>query len=251
MITTVSKLLVFLNVFAAVAILSWALSAYLNRIDPAEAADEKGEKLTDKVKRLNGELTAAQSVFGPTHSAVSDAEIRLADIKAKIAARDKQASTGGFYDIFDTPRPGEALPPDSTGLERLRRINWSLQLPPARQIKGADGTPLKGVEVVQRELEDEGGKITAFAGTIKDSVAKAHTLSDDIRTLNSKSARLARILAALEEETAFLADQKINWFDQTVTLNKRNAQLSTRLKDLGATTKVGVTPPAVTLNTVR
>lgn len=253
MITSVGKLLVLLNAFLSIAILSWAVSAYLNRQDPEQAVDERGEKLTDKVKRLNGELNTAQAAIGPAYAAVTDAEGRLADIRRKIAARDTEALRGGFYDIFDNPRQGEALPADPANpfaLDRLRRINWG-RLPAARQIRGADGAPLKGVEVVSQELQDEGGKIAAFSASIKKSIAQSNALSLDIQAFNARTTRLARILAGLEEETAFLADQQVNWTDQTATLRKRNTQLGGRLKDLGTgpVAAAAAPLPALTLNT--
>jgi hypothetical protein len=253
MATKLGKLLVLLNAFASIGILSWALSAYLNRHDSELAVDEKGEKLTDKVKRLNGELNTAQSVFGPEFAAVSTAEVRLADVQAKIAARLQEAQTGVFFNIFDDKAAGPD-PSDPNGLSRVRRVLWG-QLPAAKQIKGVGGTPLKGIEAMQKDLTDEGAKIAAKTEAIKLKVETSNTLSDEIAGHDSRATRLKRIFAALTDETEYLGDQQVNWDVRIATLQRRNRQLQARLTDLGVSTKAeaaappALPPSAVTLTT--
>ena len=244
MITNIGKLLVLLNTFVAVAILSWALAAYLNRQDSELAADEKGEKLTDKVKRLNGELNTAQAVFGPDFAAVGDAEVRLADIRARIAAHDAQTQGGTFFNIYDDA-PAAPDPANPKGLDKKRRVLW-LPLAADRQIKGVDGTPLKGVDAVQKELQDEARKISDFTKSLKGTVDSSNALSVEIAALNARAARLQRILLALGDETFYLGDQQVNWDDRIATLKKRNTQLQARLTELATGNKAAATPSAAT-----
>jgi hypothetical protein len=251
MITNLGKLLVLLNAFAAVAVLSWAMSAYLNRQDSDLAVDANGEKLTDKVKRLNGELNVAQSVFGPEYAAVNEAELRLEDIRRKIAAHDAQTQSGVFFNIFDD-NPTAVDPANPKALDNRRRILW-LPLAADRQIKGVDGTPLKGVDAVQKELQDEGRKIADAITALKASVKASDALSVEITALNARTARLQRILLAFNDETVYLGDQQVNWDDRIATLRKRNTQLQTRLTELSAGNKAAAAPSpnssaAVTLN---
>jgi septal ring factor EnvC (AmiA/AmiB activator) len=246
MITTLGKLLVLLNAFVAVAVLSWALSANLNRQDSEQAVDESGEKLTDKVKRLNAELTTAQATFAPAVAAVGDGEAKLADYQARIRARLQESQTGEFYDLYspvDQPQGPDAADPKA--FARTRRLEWG-QLPAARKIKGTDGvTPLRGVEAIQKELQDEGGKITAFTESIRKSVDAIGTLSTEIQGLNDRIARLRRILAAHESEIAALGDDRVNWDDRVGTLQKRNRQLQTRLRTVSGASAVGAAPASV------
>lgn len=243
MITKLGKLLVLLNTFAAVGILSWALSAFLTRQDSDLAVDDKGEKLTDKVKRLNGELNTAQSIFGPEFARVSEAEVRLLDIQQKIAARLQEAQTGVFFNIFDDTAQGPD-PTDPTGLNRRRRIVWG-QLPATKQIKGVNNTPLKGIEAMQKELQDESSKIAAATKGIEQKVQQSDALSLEIAGHDARGTRLKRIFTALTEETEYLGDQQVNWDVRIATLQRRNRQLLARLSELGASAKTEADTPTV------
>lgn len=251
MITSVGKLLVLLNAFVAVGVLAWSLSAYLNRQNPEDAADEAGEKLTDKVKRLQAEANVAQTAVAPEFAAVAAAEVRLADIRTKIAARLKEAETGTFYDIYET-RSQAPDPNDPTGLTRVRRVLWG-QLDKSRQILGIDKTPLKGVEAMQKELQDESSKIQASVKGIGEKVDESNRLSDEILAHDTRAARLRRILEALVAETEYMTDLRVSWDDRTATLQRRNRQLTERLGQLGANKADTAPPPvaALTLNPTR
>lgn len=244
MITNVGKLLVLLNAFVAVGVLAWSLSAYLNRQNPDDAVDEAGEKLTDKVKRLQAEANVAQTPVAPEFAAVAAAEARLADIKKKIAARLQEAETGTFYDIYEARAQGPD-PNDPTGLTRVRRVLWG-QLDKGRQIVGIDKTPLKGVEAMQKELQDESAKIQARVTGITTKVKESDVLSDEILAHDTRSARLRRILDGLTVTTEYQSDLRVNWDDRTATLQRRNRQLTGRLAELGAT-KADAAPPTATL----
>jgi hypothetical protein len=243
MATKLGKLLVFINTFAAVGILSWALSAYLNRQDSDLAVDEKGEKLTDKLKRLNGELNVAQSVFTPEFAAVGAAEVRLTDIQAKVNARLQEAETGVFFNIYDDAPQGPD-PSDPNGLTRRRRLLWG-QLPAKNQITGFGGTPLKGVVAMQKELQDEGAKIAASTANIQAKVEQSNALNAEIQGHDSRAIRLKKILTGLNDEIEYLGDQQVNWDVRISTLQRRKRQLLARLTELAVTTQTVDTTPTV------
>lgn len=250
MITNVGKLLVLLNAFVAAGVLAWSLSAYLNRQNPDDAVNEAGEKLTDMVKRLQAEANVAQSAVAPEFAAVSAAEVRLADIRTKIAARLKEADTGTFYDIYEARAQGPD-PNDPTGLTRVRRVLWG-QLDKNRQILGIDKTPLKGVDVMLKELQDETAKIQARVKGIDDKVNESNRLSDEILAHDTRAARLRRILDALTAETEYMTDLRVSWDDRTATLQRRNRQLTGRLAELGGIKASAPVPTAaLTLNPAR
>jgi hypothetical protein len=235
MITNLGKLLVLLNAFVAILVLSWAVSANLNRQDPEQAVDEQGVKLTDRLAQMNRTLSAAQATFGPAYLAVADGEVKLADYKAKIAARLAEAEGGKFFDMA----PQNAQDPvDRNAVVPIRRLLWG-PLPANRAIKGADGKDLRGVKTIMDDLRDEGGKIETFTKSIGDSVKATDALNNEVLGLIDRTSRLKRILAAHEGEIAALADERVNWDDRLATLTKRNRQLQARLTELNTGSKVG------------
>ena len=56
--------------------------------------------------------------------------------------------------------------------------------------------------------------------------------SDEITASDIKSARLKRLLKDLRDEEIFIADSRINWDEQLVTLSKRNKQLQEKLAEV-------------------
>jgi len=65
MLTNLGKLLVLLNAFASVAVLSWAAAAYFTRVDAVDAVDSAGENLVAKLKRLNEKAAQPRSGTPP------------------------------------------------------------------------------------------------------------------------------------------------------------------------------------------
>lgn len=250
MFTYLGKFLVLLNAFVAVAVLAWALSAYATRVDPTEAVDPYGEKLTDKVKRLDSAAATAQKGYEPELVRVAAAEARLFDLRAKITARLDQAEKGTFYDIYLAPTAGTPLPPnplDPTGLERVDRVVWDND--PKRLIKGLDGKDLRGVAIMAKELADEQKAATDHIAAIQKSVDQLSVLNQQIVALDARHKWLTAVAERHAAETPVLADLRVNWENRAGSLQRRRNQLLTRLEDLkgskvGAAAPPTVTPPA-------
>lgn len=250
MFTYLGKLLVLLNAFAAVAVLAWAVSAYATHVDPAEAVDAAGEKLTDKVKRLDRAAATAQTGYAPELARVTDAEARLFDLRKKIADRLQQAEGGVFYDIHETA--GAKDPTNPNAFDRVGRLVWTED--PKRVVKGLDGKPLRGVTQMTADLTSEqkaaGAHIEAIALLVKgdreNNIDGLATLNEDIDKLDARYKWLTAVNLKHAAELPVLADLRVNWENRSGSLQRRRNQLILRLEDLKGS-KVGVAaPPAVT-----
>jgi uncharacterized small protein (DUF1192 family) len=239
MLTYLGKFLVLLNAFAAVAVVAWAVSAYTTRVDAADAVDTAGEKLVDKVKRLDKKAADAQVGYAPALAQVADADARLAALREQIAKRLKQADGGTFYNIYITAGPNVKDPANPNALDRVDRVVWTDD--PKQQIKGLDGKPLQGVQQVRKLLDDEQKAAGASIDAIDRSTKELTALNDKITELDARYAWLEEVGKRHEAELPVLADLRVNWENRSGSLQRRRTQLLLRLEDLKGS-KVGVTP---------
>jgi hypothetical protein len=221
--TAIAKLLVLLNAFVAVAICSWAIATYINRTDPAEAADLAGEKLNAKVKRQNDEVKLAQQSYPGRLGDIDAAETDLAQVKFKIKQRLDQALTGTFVrnpipmgkiDLIDKPDPALSPP-----------------------ILGLDGKPLQGRKKLEKELDESVRRASDASKEIEGYAKEQSEIGPKINVQDARAARLKFILLAHFNEIEYLGDEKVNWENRTVSLVRRRNQLQTRLADLEAAVK--------------
>ena len=226
--TAIAKLLVLLNAFAAIAICSWAMATYINRTDPAEAADLAGEKLTAKVKRQNDEAKLAQYSYPARLTDIDAAEIDLAQVKSKIKQRLDQALTGTFVrnpipmgKIDLIPNPDPTLSPPILGL---------------------DGKPLQGRKKLEKELDESVRRASDAAKEIEGYAKQQAGIGPRITIEDARAARLKTILLAHFNEIEYLGDEKVNWENRTVSLVRRRNQLQSRLADLEAALRINTTP---------
>ena len=143
--TFLGKLLVFLNVILATALLSWSVSLYTNRVDwPAVETD--GKKLSDWPPLHVKDAAANNGLYADARESVRGAEVQLAGrVKALNDQLDlaKAGTTPPFF--FELERVG--LKPGQSPSDR-----FDLTRDPARQTRVArkDGTsvPLLGLSVL-------------------------------------------------------------------------------------------------------
>lgn len=247
MFTYLGKLLVLLNAFGAVAVLAWAVSAYVTKFDPNEAVDVTGEKLTDKVKRLDSAALTAQKGYAPELARVANAEYWLFDVKEKIDARLQQAETGSFFDIYESTgtraNPNDKdNPVNPNPLDRVDRVVWTSDK--SREIKGLDGKPLSGVTTITKQLTDEQTAAAESIAAMKVSVDELTALNVQIAALNDRYAWLDVIDKRHTAEIGVLVDLRVNWENRGGSLQRRRNQLIGRLEDLK--NKASAVPPAPT-----
>jgi hypothetical protein len=241
--TAIGKFLVLLNAFASVAVLAWAVSAYATRVDPAEAVDTSGEKLTDKVKRLDRAAATAQTGYAPELARVADAEARLFDLRKKIADRLTQAESGVFYELSAAPGADKPNPLDPHALDRVDRLVWEND--PKRVVKGLDGKPLRGVAQMTADLTSEQKAAGTHIEAIAKSVQQLADLNARIDALDARYKWLTAVNLRHAAELPVLADLRVNWENRSGSLQRRRNQLILRLDDLKGS-KVGTAPPTVT-----
>lgn len=238
--TYFGKFLVLLNAFTAVAVLAWAAAVFFTRVDAADAVDTSGEKLTDKVKRLQDRAVKVQAGYPDELKAVADADARLFALRANIAKRLDQSEKGKFYDIYG---PRAADPTNPNAVSRVGAYYWGDE--PAREVKALDGKPLGGVDQMRKNLIDEQTAATTHIDGIEKSVKAMTVLNGEIDALNARYAWLDERMKKHEAELPALADLRVNWENRSGSLQRRRNQLILRLEDLKGA-KVGAVAPAPT-----
>lgn len=241
MLTNLGKLLVLLNAFASVAVVSWAAAAYFTRVDAVDAVDAAGEKLVDKVKRLDKKAAEAQTGYAPALEGVALADARLHELKGRIVTRLQQADSGVFYEIHDHRLAGARDPLNPNAFERFGRIIWTDD--PAKVVKGLDGKPLAGVDQMRKNLIDEQTAASNSIDAIEKSVKALTALNAEVDTLDARYAWLKEVAQRHEAEMPVLADLRVNWENRGGSLLRRRTQLILRLEDLKGA-KVGAAPVA-------
>lgn len=208
--TFLGKFLVLLNTFAAFALLSWGFSIYSNRVDWTEVRDGD-KKLTERTKELNDAMAPAQRDYARLMIATANKETDVEKLREQIQKRTTESETGIFYE--------------------LNKKGTLIDENPTEKVMGLNNTPLLGVTILQQNLTTELNNATLAGKQFDDARKEQSTLSDEIVAYNVKAARLKVLLKDLREEEIFLADSRVNWDEQLVTLQRRNKQLQAKLAE--------------------
>lgn len=230
--TFLGKLFVLANAIFSVAVMTWAISAYVNRIDWAVVEYEPGKTLDAKVKDLTAAIKNVQATNGPGQTVTAQAEADLEWRRKAIAVRRQEALTGTFYNQYT--EPGEVIAvvdprddPSDPSVKSYRQI-WG-KLPKEKLIYGVDKQPIKGLSLLQAELTGQ------IADAVKASVELAESIEEHTKVVKElgdfkiRLERQGRIINELTDEREFLSDSRVNYDEQLVTLTKRNKQLLGRL----------------------
>src|SRR5262245_19246193 len=147
--TKIAKALVFVNLVAAVGLLAWALSLYLNRVDLAHKdsaatkatedayADDTSnvERLQWKVEKLSDAVKAAQAGYARSAVVATDAELTRDVRLGQINVRLGEARNGAFKTFVYYPKSA-----------------WIDFNQPGQPLKGVDDKPVSGLASVQQNL---------------------------------------------------------------------------------------------------
>jgi septal ring factor EnvC (AmiA/AmiB activator) len=222
--TFFGKFFVLINTVVSFALLTWGASIYMNRVDWTEVQDGD-KKLTERTKELNDGIAPAQRDYARMLNATAAAETDVEKRREQIQKRINESDTGVFYEL----NKGGSL----------------LDENPTDKIKGLNGEDLRGTAILQQELSAEVDNAAAAAKQFDETRKDQSTLSDEIATYEKKSARLKLLLKDLREEEIFLADSRVNWDEQLVTLQKRSKQLQDKLAAIAKLQKeIGAMSPA-------
>ena len=208
--TFFGKFFVLINTVIAFALLTWGLSIYLNRVDWTEVQDGD-KKLTERTKELNDGFAPAQRDYARMLNATAAAETDVEKRREQIQKRVSESETGVFYELNGG---GSILNENPTDKDL---------------VLGLDGKPLRGNVILQQELSTEVDGAAAAAKQFDETRKSQSTFSDEIAAYEKKTARLKQLLKDLREEEIFIADSRVNWDEQLVTLQKRSKQLQDKL----------------------
>ena len=252
--TTLGKVLAFLNIVGAVGILTWAVSAHANRVDYLDRKSGT-ETIKGQISQMRAEIDAttkaiseSQSAYGGHMAMVTLNEARRDYRKSKFQERLAQARKG----VFRVQLP--AVEPVFTDLDKEGPI-----------VLGPDNQPLRGIENTQADLnvevrsadvlirgpqpltEADWQKVPEiiknapqFATLLENrgigDFRRLHgILSDEIARTDEATQRQQVIATNLRDEARFLSDYRVNWSAELLTLERRQKQLQGRLTELGVT----------------
>lgn len=263
--TSLGKVLVFLNVIVATGLLAGSLSLFTLRVDwpnveyRGRHKDEdpyRNKKLTALPGEIAKTIAERNAAYSTARNAVSNSEQLLADRSRKLAAKLQEARGGKFFELQQGPMPaGEKFNLDSAIQTKVAH-------------KDNPAAELRGLEVLQDEVVKIAAAIT---GTDDQSnVPPAELAADPLKNLSGKKGlaairvklagldtqvaalnnsidRLRVAIVQREDEKRYLDDNQVNWDAQLITLQKRNEQLAERLKAFGVTRPLTAAPAAPTL----
>jgi len=270
--TAVGKLLAFVNLFVAIALVTWSTSAYVNRSDWVDGEDANKapvpgqiSKMDAEIKKLTKSISDSQASYGDRktklETAEKDLDYRRAQFKKRLdTAEGDLDPKGSFHEQVpqDSTKPGGAA---FTDLEA-----------PGKVIVTPDGKPLRGLKSLRIDYDREtkeavrfmnGRKLTPEEQTLlakipsltatefaelieppKDknldilgfyTMRDLHSmLTDRVKTTNVAVEQQRVIMTNLRDESRFLGDNRVNWIVQLQILERRQRQLEKRLAELGA-----------------
>ncbi len=247
--TTFGKVLAFVNLVVGLSLLAWGVSVYANRVDwvdrktDTETVEGEITKLKKEIDKLARSVADADAAYADRTAALAAAEAQRDYRKAKLDARLNEARRG----TFKVQLPFANNP---------SFVNVDQEGPP---ILAPDGKPLRGVDVLTKEFNDQvrqaqlhrqgdqpvqPNQWNNLQALVQPNVL-ANLGIDDLRTLHGKLSdavaaedvaigKQRDVLTNLRDESAYLADNRVNWAAQLQTLERRQKQLEDRLRELGA-----------------
>jgi hypothetical protein len=259
--TALGKLLTYVNVLVAVTLMMWAVSAYANRVNYLDYKDgtesKKGQisQLKEEIEKLQRSATEAQANYGKRASELVAIEGRRDYRYTKLQARLAEArGTGGRQPVFRVQLPGNTPAETAfTDVDRDGPVMLDIQ-----------NKPLRGLRVLQEELETEireqglqlegqeklnqqqKAQLLQLVGQpaydqllqnmgIAELRETHGRLSDAIADADLAAEKQRFVRLHLEDETSFLADQRVNWLVLQQTLERRQRQLEAEIRRLGGT----------------
>lgn len=261
--TGLGKFLTYVNVLVAVTLMAWAVSAYANRVDYLDyksgEESRKGQisQLKEEIDKLQRSAADAQAAYGLRAAELAAVEARRDYRYGKLQARLAEArGTGGRQPVFKVQLDDAgrvAGQPVFTDVDREGPVMLDIQ-----------NKPLRGLKVLQEELEAEIREQAlqlegqqrlnaqqqaqllqqvgqpAFAQALEAmgiaELRETHgRLSDAIADTDLATEKQKFIRSHLADETAFLADKRVNWLEELSTLTRRQQQLESAIRRLGGT----------------
>ncbi len=261
--TSLGKILVFVNVVFGVGLLAWSLSAYTNRVDWFDRKGGEGEEaVKGQITQLKAEIDSVSKKIAGTQVDYNKARLAL---QTKEETRDHRARK--FKERMIEARKGSfkvQLTLDRGPLGEGVMYDVDRQ---GGDILGPDNSPLAGLTTLQDKFSNEiraietlhngkfiltdeqwqsmrNGQVTLaqIETTVPNlgigDLRKLHNeLSVIIRRDEIALGKQAEILTNLREQAVFLSAKEVNWTADLITLDRRKKQLEDRIRDVQASEK--------------
>ena len=272
--TAVGKLFAFLNLFFAIALVSWSASAYANRLDWVDSKNEEKEVVPGQISKMDKEIKDLAKSIGSTQASYADRKVRLeaaesdrdyrrvAYKKRLDTAKDDLEPNGSFHVQMpqDSTKSGGAaftdlevtgkvvVTPDGKPLRGLKalRVDYDRETKEAVRFMTGNGRKLTPAEQAQLDAVPTmtATQLAELIEPPKDrnqdilgfyTMRDLHSLfTDRVKTTNVAVEQQRVIMANLRDESRFLGDNRVNWIVQLQTLERRQSQLEKRLAEFGA-----------------
>jgi len=233
--TLLGKILAFVNLLIAVAMLSWSVTLYATRpgwLDPKpEGGYPVGKEaqnfalLKDEIDSLGRTAIAASTEWGGQRARLEGLEKQRADRSKGYAQRIAWARDG--RDPKDPNSPGffEPVYDARTGLLDLNTVG--------DPILGPDNKPLRGVNKLGSTTAADVREVIRLSKEITKLRDEFKTLGGNILATESRLLKMGVIRDAVQAELFHLATFEVNVYETRETVLRRKRQLTEHLADLG------------------
>lgn len=232
--SAIGKFFVLLNLSAAVGLLMWATSLYVNRLEYVDRKTEDGEVvrgqisiLADEIKKLTLAIDESDREYGKRLVVLDTLEkerlYRAAALDRKLA---KARSGTGEKPFTEQVKLAGASPllklfPGDTQLNDVDKDG--------EIATDVNKKPLRGLNDLQNELSTTAQDATKLAGELLKLRTDHSELSEKIKTSEDKTDVQREILANLLEQEKFLGSAQINWDEELRVVQSRLKQLEKRI----------------------
>jgi hypothetical protein len=226
--TSLGKVLVYLNLFVAVGLFAWSVSLYANRPDwfdrdLGEGGKAEGQltKLGAEVKRLTDAATKAQRGYAASAALLAAREAERDYRKAKLDQWLAEVTDDNNRQALFRQLPRVPNSP-------LLNVN----APALAPAKGLSGQDLPGLGTLRRQFDELVRTQRDTAKQIKAARDKSYEVSVQVEGVQAEVLKQKDIRVNLKDQEAYLADKQIDWDEQLRTLKLREGQLTARLNEL-------------------
>ena len=234
MMTLVGKILTFVNLIIAMAMVSWSVTLYSTRPGWFEAKPEGGYPtgteaenfalLKDEIDSLGRAAIAASTEWGAQRARLEGLEqLRAARLRgyeqrlnwAREGRDPKDPNSPGFFEpVFD-----------SAGLLNLNTVGEA--------IVGPDNKPLRGVNKLGTGIAADMREVIRLSGEITKLRDEFRNIGTQILATETRLLKMGVIRDAVQAELFHLGSFQVNVYETRETVQRRKRQLTDRLAELG------------------
>jgi hypothetical protein len=243
--TTIGKILAFLNLIIGLGFVSYAVTLYSQRpgwFDPVPEVVDKGQsprnfaQLKQEHDNLGRAASVASGIWGKEHKRLLAAEKRRADRQAEWKRRAQWIRTGH-------PSPPDAKDAEPGFFERVYEQDASgkdtayLDHTKLGASVKQGGVALRGADKLKDLYENDVLAVAELEKQIEARLKEYDALGVAIETEERRLLKMMDIRAAVQAELFYLSSFEVNVYETRETVFRRKAQLVRRLTELGGIPK--------------